>query len=125
MSTSPEPKTEFRTESRTDSHDFEPPVGQQKSAKMARIVESVRLGLIVLGLLAALTIMGTAGDALAVYNTTHVGNDLADFLLPLWPGEFNARPSVALVTCASIIFVTSAVLLAVTKVPAVSTPSTR
>jgi len=101
----------------SDSQELETPhVGQQKTARVTRLVESVRLGLTVLGLLAAITIVGTAADALAVYNTTHVS---PAFLLPLWPAEFNIRPSIALVTCGSVIILASAASLAVSKVPSI------
>jgi len=100
-----------------DAQEFEAPsVEQQKTAKLARVVESARLGLTVLALLAAITIVGTAADALAVYNTTHLGHE---YLLPLWPTEFNIQPSVALVTCGTIIIIASAVSLVVSKIPAI------
>lgn len=112
--------TEFKPVFGDEAQEFETPsVEQQKTAKMAGVVESARLGLTVLALLAAITIVGTAADALAVYNTTHLSHE---YLLPLWPLEFNMQPSVALVTCGSIIIVASAASLVVSKVPAVSTP---
>ena len=110
--------TTFKPTFGAETSEFETP-RQQKTAKTARMVESVRLGLTVLALLAAITIVGTAGDALSVYNTTHLSSE---YLLPLWPtSSFDMRPTVALVTCGSIIIVTSALSLAVTKIPAVST----
>jgi hypothetical protein len=112
--------TKFKPAFGADAQEFETPgVEQQKTTKMARVVESARLGLTVLALLAAITIVVTAADALAVYNTTHLSHE---YLLPLWPLEFNMQPSVALVTCGSIIIVASATSLVVSKVPAVSTP---
>jgi hypothetical protein len=112
---------EFKPTFGADAQEFDtPPVAQQKTAKLARVVESARVGLIVLALLAAITIVATAGDALAVYNTTHLSQE---YFLPLWPTEFNMGPSVALVTCGSIIAVASAASLAVIKVSAVSSPS--
>jgi hypothetical protein len=88
---------------------------------MARVVESAGTGLTILALLAAITIVVTAADALAVYNTTSLPSDHA-YLLPLWPADFNMRPSVALVACGSIIIVASAASLIHSKVSAVSTP---
>jgi len=91
---------------------------------MARVVESAGTGLTILALLAAITIVVTAADALAVYNTTSLPSDHA-YLLPLWPADFNMRPSVALVTCGSIIIVASAASLIHSKVSAVSTLCSR
>ena len=73
----------------SEVHEFDTPdAGHQKSAKTARIVESVRLAL-------------TA-------------------LAPLWPSNFDLRPTIALVVCSAIVVVASALSLAVSKVPAVS-----
>jgi len=94
-----------------------PDAGHQKSAKSARVVESARLALTALALLSSITILGTSGDTLSVFNATHLGED---FLLPLWPSEFDLRPTVALVVCSAIVVVASALSLAVSKVPAVS-----
>jgi hypothetical protein len=109
----------FKPEIGADAQEFDAPpsIHQQKTEKLARVVESARLGLTVLALLSAITIVATAGDALAVYNTTHLSQE---YLLPLWPMDFNMGPSVALVTCASIIVVASAASLLVSKVSAVS-----
>jgi len=93
-----------------------PDAGHQKSAKSARVVESARLALTALALLSSITILGTSGDTLSVFNATHLGED---FLLPLWPSEFDLRPTVALVVCSAIVVVASALSLAVSKVPAV------
>jgi len=86
------------------------------AANKTRVLESVRLGLIVLTFLMALTILGTSGDALAVYNRTHISSD---FLLPLWPVDFNLGPTIALVAGGSIVLVSSAISLAGSKTPAV------
>jgi hypothetical protein len=91
----------------------------EKNARVTRMAESLRLALMALALLAGLTIVGTSADTLAVYNKTHVGSD---FLLPLsgvWPSEFDLRPTIALVTCGSIITVTSAIALIANRVSSV------
>lgn len=109
-----------KSEVGAESSSFEAPsIHQQKGLKMARVVESVGTGLTVLALLAAITIVGTASDALAVYNTTSLGDE---YFLPLWPADFNMRPSVALVACGSIIILASAASLVVSRISAVSTP---
>ena len=96
-----------------ESHD----VRDRKSAGIARVAESVRLGLTVLALLAGVTIMGVAADTLHVYNTTSL---VTDFRLSVWPKEFDIRPTIALVTCGAIIFITSTISLIASKLPAVS-----
>jgi hypothetical protein len=101
-----------------EASSFEAPtLVQQKSTKMARVAESVGMGLTVLALLAGITTVVTAGDALAVYNTTSLPGE---YLLPLWPADFNSRPSVALVVCGTIIILASAASLVHSKVSAVS-----
>jgi hypothetical protein len=112
-------KPELQAESQAESSSFEAPtLVQQKNTKMVRVADSVGMGLTVLALLAAMTIVGTAADALAVYNTTSLPGE---YLLPLWPADFNMRPSVALVACGSIIILASAASLLHAKVSAVST----
>jgi hypothetical protein len=100
--------------------EFEPHVEEHQHIGTAHIAESARLGLTVLTMLMAITIVGTTANSLSVYNKTHVAND---FLLPLWPVQFNLSPTIALVTGGSIIILSSVVSLVTSKVPAVS-PST-
>lgn len=100
----------------TDFQEFAPDAGHQKAIRTGRVVESIRLGLTVLALLAAITIVGTSADTLAVYNSTHLSEN---FFLPLWPSEFDIRPTTALVICGSVVVLASAVSLAVSKVPTV------
>jgi hypothetical protein len=105
-------------EMNAEASSFEAPtLVQQKSTKMARVAESVGMGLTVLALLAGITTVVTAADALAVYNTTSLPGE---YLLPLWPADFNSRPSVALVVCGTIIILASAASLVHSKVSAVS-----
>ncbi len=111
-----------KPEMNAESSSFDAPtLTHQKSNKMVRIAESVSMGLTILALLAAITIVATAGDAIAVYNTTSLPSDHS-YLLPLWPADFNMRPSVALVACGSIIMLASAASLLVSKVSTVSSP---
>lgn len=104
----------------TDIHEFDTrDVAREKLVRTARIVDSVRLGMTALALLAGVTIIGTSAHTLAVFNQTHVGQD---FLLPLsgvWPSQFDIRPTIALVVCGSIIFVASAASLIASKLPPV------
>jgi len=90
-----------------------------KKARTVRIIESIRLGLLTLALLAGVTILGTSADTLAVYNKTHIGEN---FFLPLsgvWPSEFDLRPTIALVTCGSIISIASAASLISSKISSI------
>jgi hypothetical protein len=96
--------------------DFEGHEEPRRSFGTARITESVRLGLTILTLLMAMSIVGTTADSLAVYNKTHVADD---FLLPLWPVQFNLGPTIALVTGGSIIILSNTMSLIGSKVPAV------
>jgi hypothetical protein len=109
-----------KPEMNAESSSFEAPtLVQQKNTKMVRVAESVGMGLTVLALLAAITIVVTAADALTVYNSTSLPGE---YLLPLWPADFNMRPSVALVASGSIIILASAASLIHAKVSAVSIP---
>jgi len=87
-----------------------------KHLKTFRTLESIRLGLTVLALLSAITVVGVSADTLGVYNTTHLGQE---YFLSLWPDEFDIRPTIALVTCSSVIVVASTIAIVASKVPAV------
>lgn len=89
----------------------------QSRLKVLRLVDSVRIGLTGLSLLCAITILGTSADSLAVYNTTHLPSD---FNLPLWPDNFDLRPTIALVVGSVIVLLTSIVSLLFGKVQTVS-----
>ncbi|KAK8034777.1 hypothetical protein PG993_009772 [Apiospora rasikravindrae] len=88
-------------------------VAYQGHVKSIRLVDSVRVGLTALALLCGITILGTSGDALMVYNTTSVS---PNFQLPLWPRQFDLRPSVALVVGSAIVVLTNIVSLVFSKV---------
>lgn len=82
-----------------------------------RLVDGVRVSLTLLAVLSGITILGTSGHALDVYNTTSLATT---FLLPLWPDEFDARPTVALVVGSAIVVLASIISLAFSKTPSVS-----
>jgi hypothetical protein len=110
-------KPEF-TENYEESHfhEFETREAVPQKNGAVRMVESVRLGLTLLALLAAITIIGTAGDTLMVFNSTTLAGD---FNLSLWPADFDVRPTVALVTCGAVVLLASAISLVFSKIPAV------
>lgn len=99
-----------------EASNFEGHEEPRRSFRSVRIAESVRLGLTALTLLMALSIVGMTADSLAVYNKTHVSED---YLLPLWPVQFNLGPTIALVTGGSIIILSNTMSLVGSRVPAV------
>jgi len=85
----------------------------QSKIRTLHRVDGVRVSLTVLALLMGISILGLSADAVNVYNTTHVSHD---FLLPLWPDEFDFRPTVALVAGAVIVVLTNIASLLFSKV---------
>ncbi|KAI0114829.1 hypothetical protein F4814DRAFT_294685 [Daldinia grandis] len=85
----------------------------QSHMKKLRLVDSARIGLTGLALLCGLTILGTAADTLAVYNATHLSSD---YHLPLWPDQFDLRPTVALVVGSTIVVIANIISLLCSKV---------
>ncbi|OTB00103.1 hypothetical protein M426DRAFT_324515 [Hypoxylon sp. CI-4A] len=85
----------------------------QRQLKKIRLVDSARIGLTVLALLCGLTILGTSSDTLVIYNATHLSSA---FQLPLWPDQFDLRPTIALVIGSGIVVVANAISLLASKV---------
>lgn len=116
--TAPEAKPAFATsyeETSAYQQDETRDLASKKSGT-TRLVESARLGLTLLALLSSITILGTAGDTLMVYNTTTLAGA---FGISLWPSSFDLRPTVALVVCGALVTLFSAVSLAASKIPSV------
>lgn len=107
----PEPTVDF---SEFDSIDEE---RAAKSAKLVSKLDAVRLGLLSLAAASAVTVMGTAGDALATYNNTTLGSE---YIISMWPNEFDIRPTSALVACSTIVLISSLISLVGLKLNAVS-----
>ncbi len=115
-----------KAEASSETHSFSaPPTSEHPAMRQpspssfkskSQLITSVHLGLTVLSLLSALTIVGTSASTLEVYNTTRLGKGQ---FLSIWPNEFDIRPTVALVTCGTIILVSSVLGLIVAKIPAV------
>lgn len=105
-----------KSEFTTDFQEFDTPDHNAKSAKLTRTIGSVNLGLTVLALLASVTILGTAGDTLSSYNNTTLGSE---YIVSLWPADFDIRPTTALVVCSAIVLIASATSLIANSVPAV------
>ena len=107
-------KPEFITDfSEFDNNDEE----NTKDTRLVKTAEAVRLGLTTLAVLSAVTVLGTAGDALANYNSTKLG---PNYILSIWPNEFDIRPTHALVICSVIVLVSSLISLVGIKLGAVS-----
>ncbi|KAI6090368.1 hypothetical protein F4821DRAFT_29620 [Hypoxylon rubiginosum] len=85
----------------------------QKHQKKIRMVDAARVGLTLLSLLCGFTVLGTSADTLATYNSTHL---TGDFHLPLWPDQFDLRPTIALVVGSCIVVLASVVSLLFSKV---------
>lgn len=86
----------------------------QSKLKTIRLIDGVRVGITVLALLFGITILGVSADALSVYKSTSVPSS---YLLPLWPEEFDLRPTIALVIGATFVMVCNIASLASSKVP--------
>ncbi|KAI0887338.1 uncharacterized protein GGS22DRAFT_107903 [Annulohypoxylon maeteangense] len=99
------------TYSEFDPHDLE----YRRYMKKIHLVDSARVGLTGFALLCGLTVLGTSADTLAVYNATHLSGD---FHLPLWPDQFDIRPTVVLVIGSSIVVFAHIVSLIFSKVKA-------
>lgn len=108
-----ESKKGYASSFEVDSHDHH----LQSKIRILELTDSVRIGLTLVALLMGITVLGVSADALAVYDTTHVPQT---FLLPLWPDQFNLRPTVALVVGSAIVVLANAVSLLSSKVQSVS-----
>jgi uncharacterized membrane protein len=101
---------------KTETSDFEvdsQDLHLQSRIKTIRLIDGARLGLTGLALLMGISTMGLGADTLNVYQTTHVSQD---FLLPLWPDQFDLRPTTALVVGATIVVLTNIVSVVFGKV---------
>jgi hypothetical protein len=120
MSSSPEPKPQFTAQYSEHPSEHERPSSQtttvapSSSTKLIRFTKHAQFGLSLLALLSSLVILGTSADALAVYNTTHL---TSEFFLPLWPNDFNLKPTIALIVCGVIIFLANAVFIIFSRLP--------
>ncbi|AEO69228.1 02660985-ca9f-4cab-8d24-284cf06b8608 [Thermothielavioides terrestris] len=85
----------------------------QSKLRTIRVIDSARVGTTALALLMGLTVLGVSANTLRVYQETHVS---PDFLLPLWPAEFNIRPTVALVIGSAVVLVSNIVALCCSQV---------
>ena len=89
----------------------------QAKVRTARMVDNARVGATALALLMAMTVLGVSANTLAVYDYTSMPQD---YMLALWPDEFNIRPTVSLVVGSVIIVIANIAALCFSKVPSVS-----
>ncbi|KAK3898334.1 hypothetical protein C8A05DRAFT_47310 [Staphylotrichum tortipilum] len=85
----------------------------ESKMRTIRAIDSARVGTTTLALLMGLTVLAVSANTLRVYNETHVASD---FLLPLWPDNFNVRPTVSLVVGSTIVLVSNIVALCFSQV---------
>ncbi|GKT53347.1 hypothetical protein ColTof4_05528 [Colletotrichum tofieldiae] len=106
--------SELKNVSHTSNFEIDAEENRDSSeARILKAVDTVRVSLTALALLASITVIGVSADALAVYDATHVP---AHYLLPLWPDAFDLRPTVALVVGSSIIIIANIVSLLFSRV---------
>ncbi|KAL2258125.1 hypothetical protein VTK26DRAFT_8688 [Humicola hyalothermophila] len=90
----------------------------QSKMRTIHTVDAARAGTTMLALLMGLSALAVSGNTLRVYNETHVPRE---YLLPLWPDDFNIRPTVALVIGSAIVLVSNMVALSCSQVRSLRT----
>jgi len=93
----------------------------QSKLRTVSMVDSARAGTTLLALLMGLTVLGISANTLRVYQDTHVSQD---YMLPLWPDQFNIRPTVSLVIGSVIVFVANIIALCFSHVGALRARAT-
>ncbi|KAL2188665.1 hypothetical protein L209DRAFT_235690 [Thermothelomyces heterothallicus CBS 203.75] len=91
----------------------------QSKLRTIRMTDAARAGVTLLALLTGLTILGVSANTLRVYQGTHVSRD---FMLPLWPEEFDLRPTLSLVAGSAVVVVANLVALGFGQVGALRGP---
>ncbi|KHO00815.1 uncharacterized protein MAM_01593 [Metarhizium album ARSEF 1941] len=97
------------------SSDFEVDANEMQSrsrVQRAKLIHGLRTGLTALALVAGIAVLGLSADALSVYNATYLP---ADFLLPLWPENFDIGPTTSLVAGSAMVTAMNAVSLVASK----------
>ncbi|GJN80635.1 hypothetical protein PLIIFM63780_004162 [Purpureocillium lilacinum] len=85
-------------------------------ARIVGVIHALRVAMTLLALLSGITILGLSANSLAVYKNTHVPDD---YLLALWPHQFDLRPTTALIAGSAIVIVANAVSLLASKTTSV------
>ncbi|KAM3545746.1 hypothetical protein BM221_000959 [Beauveria bassiana] len=95
------------------SSDFEVEAEHRHTAPKIGAVDTLRVGLTVVALAAGAAVLGLGADTLAVYRATSLP---ADYMLQLWPEEFDVRPVNSLIACGVIVLIANGMALAMSKV---------
>lgn len=93
----------------------------QSKVKTARTLDNARVAVTALALLMGLTVLGVSANTLSVYDRTHVAGD---FLLALWPEEFNIRPNISLVIGSVFVVISNIAALCFSKVQSLRSKAT-
>ncbi|TQV92596.1 hypothetical protein V2A60_009068 [Cordyceps javanica] len=99
------------------SSDFEIEADDRRTAApkigMLRVVDNLRAGLTFLALAAGAVVLGLGAHTLAVYKATSLPGD---YMLHLWPEEFDVRPANSLIACGVLVLVANTLALGMSKV---------
>ncbi|CAG8949518.1 hypothetical protein HYFRA_00007750 [Hymenoscyphus fraxineus] len=118
MSTENKPQLQSET-IQSDFESFDTPQRPIKNP-LLKLTNSIHLGLTVLALLSSIAILSTSAKTLSTYNKTNDGGE--DWMIPLWPRDFDIRPTIALVACSAVILISSGISLAIPFIPTLPTP---
>jgi hypothetical protein len=102
------------TKIEVSSSNFEVDQESRPKRRMVSMIEGARLALTAVVLASAITILVVSTDSFAVYKRTSLPSD---FLLPLWPEDFDLRPMTAMIATSALITVFTAIALVASMVP--------
>ncbi|KAK4074379.1 hypothetical protein V8C40DRAFT_245400 [Trichoderma camerunense] len=120
MSTSPKMSSSLKNELSSSEFEVEAQSLQlqaqrQSNTRLINVVHGGRIALTILALAAGITVLGVSANSLMVYHQTYLPSD---FYLPLWPSQFDLRPTAALVAGGVVVTVTNIVSLLFSKIQA-------
>lgn len=105
------------SEFEVEAQDLQQQAQLQSKLRLINVVHSSRLALTVLALAAGITVLGVSANGMLVYHKTHLP---AEYYLPLWPSQFDLRPTAALIAGGVLVVVANIVSLFFSKIQAVS-----
>src|SRR5690349_10191280 len=113
QSTSPKMSSSLKnelssSEFEVEAQDLQLQAQLQSNLRLINVVNGSRLALTVLALAAGITVLGVSANGLMVYHQTYLP---VDFYLPLWPSQFDLRPTTALVAGGVVVTVANIVSL--------------
>ena len=92
-------------------------VDTRSKTRHVRIVNAIRISLNVLAFATGLVVLTMAADAKATFNNTSVP---PNYLVSLWPYDFNIRPTDALIGTGAIVLIMTCFSFVLSLAPAVS-----